>query len=142
MRLLSAGQFESFVREKTAAVVQFDAKWDVSYRPMLRRKLEDAEIQLAEHVNFGEVDCDENADLARSMRVTSVPLVAYYRNGQLVAALGGYRQNVRLRIERLLRGEFIGREMAPTSGECGGLTIQSQVLKAKPRARIPLGVCT
>jgi thioredoxin-like negative regulator of GroEL len=89
-------------------VVHFDAAWDVSHRPIVRQKLRDAEQCLGESVNFGEVDCDENADLAASIPVTSVPLVAYYRNGRLVAALVGQKQNVQLRLERLLRGESIG----------------------------------
>jgi hypothetical protein len=38
----------------------------------------------------------------------NVPLVAYYRDGRLVAALIGADQDVKARLERVLWGEPIG----------------------------------
>jgi hypothetical protein len=68
----------------------------------------DAQAALGGQVNLAEIDCDENAELARSIPVPNIPLVAYYRNGKLVAALVGGYQNVLARLERVLRGETIG----------------------------------
>jgi hypothetical protein len=117
-RLRSAAELDSFVKEKPFAIVHFDAVWDEGYRPIARRKILDAEKSFFEHVNFGEVDCDQSPDLAKSMSVSNVPLVAYYRQGQLVAALIGSRQHVRLRLVRLVRGETIGhRDGADTDDE-------------------------
>ena len=110
MRLLTSTNFQSFVEAKQAAAVHFDAEWDFAYRPVLQRRMLEAEKLLADRVNFGEVDCDRNLDLAKSIPIPNVPLVAYYRNGELVAALIGAEQNVRARIERVLRGESIGYE--------------------------------
>lgn len=110
MRLLTNIDFQSFVEAKQAAAVHFDAEWDFAYRPILQRQMLEAEEVLADRVNFGEVDCDRNLDLARSIPIPNVPSVAYYRNGELVAALVGAEQNVRARIERVLRGESIGYE--------------------------------
>lgn len=45
--------------------------------------------------------------MAQSIDVMNVPLVAYYRGGDLVAALVGY-QDIRARVERILHGEHIG----------------------------------
>jgi thioredoxin-like negative regulator of GroEL len=108
MQLLTGTDFQSFIEAKKAAVVPLDAEWDVAYRPVLRRRILEAEEVLADQVNFGEVDCDTNLDLAESIPIPNVPSVVYYRNGELIAALVGAEQNVRARVERVLRGESIG----------------------------------
>ena len=66
-----------------------------------------AEQVLAGRVNFGEVDCDNDPELAKSIPILNVPSVAYYRQGKLVGALIGASQNVQLVLERLLRGDPI-----------------------------------
>lgn len=68
----------------------------------------DAEKELCNSVNFAEVDVDSSMELAKSLGLLNVPSVAYYRDGQLVAMLIGSRQNVRRRLERVIRGEAIG----------------------------------
>lgn len=68
----------------------------------------DAEEELSDSANFGEVEIDRNMELAKSVQLLNVPAVAYYRHGQLVALLIGSRQNVRGRLERLMREEAIG----------------------------------
>jgi thioredoxin-like negative regulator of GroEL len=110
MQLLTGTDFQSFIEAKKAAVVPFDAEWDVACRSVLRRRMRmlEAEELLADQVNFGEVDCDTNLDLAESIPIPNVPSVVYYRNGELIAALVGAEQNVRARVERVLRGESIG----------------------------------
>jgi thioredoxin-like negative regulator of GroEL len=72
--------------------------------------MKDAEAALSGEVNFGEVDCDQEIPLAQSIRLLNVPAVAYYRDGKLVAVLPGVQQDIRRRLERLLRGEPIGRD--------------------------------
>jgi thioredoxin-like negative regulator of GroEL len=108
MRPLNSGDFAAFVAARTTAVVHFDAEWDVSGRAATRQKMAEAEQVLGEQVNFGEVHCDRDTELARSIPVLNVPLVAYYREGKLIAALSGAGQNVRGRLERILRREPIG----------------------------------
>ena len=107
IRRLTGQDYEAFVRQKQAAAVHFDAAWDVEYKPIAHRSMSKAAEVLAEHVNFGEVDCDREVELAKSIRVLNVPTVAYYLNGDLVGVLGG-AQNILGRLERLLRGEQIG----------------------------------
>jgi thioredoxin 1 len=103
MRLLTGGEFESFVAAKPAAAIHFDAAWDKTYRPIVRRKMENAKENLDEQVNFGEVDCDCDPELAKSIPVLNVPSVAYYRNGTLIRVLVGAEQNVQIHLERILR---------------------------------------
>jgi thioredoxin-like negative regulator of GroEL len=75
-----------------------------------------AEKELGDRANFGEVDVDRDMELAKSLRLLNVPTVAYYRNGQLVALLTGCRQNVRSRLERVMRGEAIGHQDGDDEG--------------------------
>jgi thioredoxin-like negative regulator of GroEL len=103
-------RFESFIAAKSAAAVHFDAGWNSSYRALTRQRMQEAEASLSEQVNFGEVDCDANPELAKSIRLLNTPSVAYYKDGKLIAVLAGARQNVRARLERLLRGESMERD--------------------------------
>lgn len=103
MRLLTSTDFQAFVAAKPAAAIHFDAEWDVSYRAVLRERMLEAEEALANEANFGEVDCDRNLELAKSIPLLNVPAVAYYRNGKFVAVIGRAKQNVRAHLERLLR---------------------------------------
>ena len=107
MRLLTAGDIASFLAGKPAAAIHFDASWDAKYRAVTRSAMADAEQVLAHRVNFGEVDCDNDPELAKSIPILNVPSVAYYREGKLVGALIGVEQNVRLHLERILRGDAI-----------------------------------
>lgn len=67
----------------------------------------DAEGALSDGVSFGEVDCDSEPELAKSIPILNVPAVAYYRDGKLAGALIGAGQNVRLHLERVLWGDPI-----------------------------------
>jgi thioredoxin-like negative regulator of GroEL len=108
LRILNAREFEPFVEAKPAAAIYFDTKWNVRRRTAIRQKMQDAEEALPEQVNFGEIDSDSCPELAKAIPVHNVPLVAYHRAGKLIAALIGAEQNVRVRLERLLRDEPIG----------------------------------
>jgi thioredoxin-like negative regulator of GroEL len=94
---------EAFISEKPAAVIQFDAEWDVTYRSVVRAKMIEAEKELGKQANFGEVNCDRSPELARSLPAHNVPLVAYYRDGKLVHVLIGAHQNILARLESVLR---------------------------------------
>jgi hypothetical protein len=109
MEPLNSQQFESFFVAKRAAAVHFDAEWNGSYRAATRRQMREAEASLREKVNFGEVDCDASPELAKSLPTLNLRSVAYYAGGKLIAVLIGAEQNVRARVERILRGESIGQ---------------------------------
>jgi ABC-type uncharacterized transport system auxiliary subunit len=108
VRQLSTSDLEAFLAEKTAAAIHIDAAWDVGHRPVTRAKMIEAENVLADRASFGEIDCDRNAEWAKSLPLLGVPAVAYYRDSKLLATLLGTRQNIRARLERVLRGEPIG----------------------------------
>ena len=108
MSLLTSEEVPAFVAAKPAAALHFDGEWDASLRERVRRSMLRAEAALRDFANFAEIDCDANVELSRSIQLANVPAVAYYRGGKLVAALIGANQNVRARVERVLRGEKIG----------------------------------
>jgi thioredoxin-like negative regulator of GroEL len=117
IRQLTKSDYEVFVRQKRAAAVHFDAEWDVSHRTITRLRMSEAADVLAEHVCFGEVDCDREVELAKSIRVLNLPTVAYYLDGNLATVLVGARQNILGRLERLLRGQAIVHEDGLGSGD-------------------------
>lgn len=107
MRLVTQTDIAVFLAEKPAAAIHFDTNWDAKYRAIIRSAMADAERVLADSVNFGEVDCDRDPELAKSIPILNVPSVAYYRDGKLVGALIGAGQNVRVHLDRVLRGDPI-----------------------------------
>jgi thioredoxin-like negative regulator of GroEL len=109
-RQLTSTDYETFVRQKRAAAVHFDAEWDIGYRPITRVRMNEAAKVLAGHVNFGEVDCDREVELAKSIRILNVPTVVYYLDGNLAGVLVGARQNILGRLQRLLHGQLIGHD--------------------------------
>jgi len=115
MRLLTSDEFSVFVTARPAAAIHFDADWDAAHRAVTRERMLEAEQALGDKANFAEVDCDKELGLAKSIPVANVPLVAYYRYGELVAALIGTGQDVRARLSRVLRGEPIGYKDGTTA---------------------------
>ena len=73
MRVLTQADTETFLAEKPAAAIHFDASWDEDHRANTRRVMADAE-----QVNFGEVDCDRDPELAKSIPILNVPSVVYF----------------------------------------------------------------
>ena len=110
MRQLTTDDFASFIADHPVAVIHFDVPWDVGYRPGMRLEMKETSEVFSNGLDFAEVDCDAQHEIARAVPILNVPTVAYYRDGILVAALIGANQNVRARVERVLRNEPIGPE--------------------------------
>ena len=106
--LLLEADLESFVAANSVAAIHFDAAWDVAGLASISPKLEEAQEIFKDQVAFGFVDCDQSPELAKAIPVLNVPAIAYFRNGKLVAAFIGSRQNIRLRLQHLLGGEAVG----------------------------------
>lgn len=52
MRLLTRADIASFVAEKPAATIHFDANWEAQYRATTRKAMADAEQALADRWHF------------------------------------------------------------------------------------------
>jgi hypothetical protein len=107
MKQLAFAEYSEFISRRPVVAVHFDADWNPGRTPTRQRMLE-AQTQFGTMVGFAEVDVDAEQELAHSIPVLNVSLVAYYRDGELVAALIGNGQNVAGRISRVLNGEPIG----------------------------------
>ena len=114
--MLNADELQSFLATKPIAVIHFDTEWNSKYRDQVRRSMSEAQAAFGDQASFAEIDCDANVALARSIPVLNVPLIAYYRDGSLIAALIGANQNIHARTERVLRGEAIGRKDGTSNG--------------------------
>jgi len=105
---LTEKDFTDFISQREFAVVHFDSEWDVGCRPPMQWVMSKASEEFPD-VNFGEMDPDQNIELAKSIGVNNIPTVAYYRRGHVVAALPGATQNVPERLRRIMRGGSIGK---------------------------------
>jgi thioredoxin 1 len=117
IRRISRDQFGLFLRKSAYAVVLFDAPWDVGPGSLIRPRFEEAARAFDGRVRFGEVDCDELADVAKAIGLSNVPAVWYYEGGRLIAALVGVQQGVVARPRAMLGGGPIGRNDGREGGE-------------------------
>ena len=107
-REVSEDEYESFLRENEYVVVLFHAPWDGG-GTLIRPRFEKAAEALGGRVHFGEVNVDEATFAAKSIPILNVPTVAYFKDGQLIAALVGATQDVAARTQAVLDGKRIGR---------------------------------
>jgi hypothetical protein len=103
---------ETFVRENRIAAVLFDAPaWDIYHR-IIRPHLDNTAEELGNFAGFGFVDTDDTTmwDICRSVPISNVPNVAYYKDGLLLASLVGVHQDIAGRVLALLEGRQIGSD--------------------------------
>ena len=94
MRILTHRDFNVFICSGPVAVIHVDAEWD-RYCDQVRAKMLTAEEDLHEFAAFGEIDCDTQGDLCKSLGVANVPCIAYFREGRLVVMRVGVNQDIR-----------------------------------------------
>ena len=104
MRLATRDDFAHIIASAPVAAIHFDAAWD-GHRDATRAKMLEAQAAFVDRAAFAEVDVDKEGDLAKAIPVLNVPLVAYYRDGKLVAAKIGAGQDVLGRLQQVWRGE-------------------------------------
>lgn len=104
---LTSESFSEFIASHAVAVIHFDAAWNNTQR-QIRLVMAEVAAQNRDSVGLGEVDVDEQIELALAMDLGTVPIVAYYLRGELVAKIIGPGQDIGARIDRLLTGERIG----------------------------------
>jgi thioredoxin-like negative regulator of GroEL len=106
MRLINRAEFSTVISSKQAAVVHFDAPWNM-YRAGVRQAMLDAEHAFGDRVTFAEVDCDVEGELSRSFPVPNVPFLAYFLNGRYMGGKVGALPDIARQLQRVLRGERI-----------------------------------
>jgi len=112
-RKFTQSEVQGLVQNNEIVVVHFDADWN-GQRHTIARKIQAILGQGQSDVAFAYVDVDEEIELASSVRVTSTPMVAYFRNGDLVGAVSGNKQNIWATLERVRSG--LPMDTPPVSG--------------------------
>jgi thioredoxin-like negative regulator of GroEL len=103
---LDSESFGAFVQRFPCAAVLFDAEWSVG-RVVVLRRMEAFGGEAGDQVGLGYVDIDAQSALAKAHGALSTPFVEYYRDGKLVAGLGGC-QDVASRVRAVMAGRAIG----------------------------------
>jgi thioredoxin 1 len=85
----STSYFEAINSDKLT-LVKYKANWCGPCR-VLSPILEDV-VKNYPDINFGEVDVDNNVDLAFRDNVKAVPAVIFYKNGQVLDKMVGLQQ--------------------------------------------------
>lgn len=76
-------------------LIDFAADWCGPCR-MMHPILEQAADTLADEVTIGQVNVDHNPDLAGAYRISSIPALRLFKNGEVVAAWTGARSSSQL----------------------------------------------
>jgi len=95
--ITSAQQFEQEVLNSNHPVfVDFWATWCGPCK-MVSPIVEDLAKEYEDKVNFVKVDVDQNKELASKYNILSIPTLAIFRNGQVVAQTAGARSKESIR---------------------------------------------
>ena len=86
---LSVSGYESFIKTANRlVVVQFHENW-CPYSRESKKALQAISAEFAGRATVGVVDTENEPEFSRRERITSVPLVRFYRDGKLVHQMDG-----------------------------------------------------
>lgn len=86
--VLSNSTFERFLREHSAAVVDFWAEWCTPCK-MLAPIVEKLAKRYAGKVTFGKLNVDENPEIAARFEVNAIPALLFFKDGELIDRVVG-----------------------------------------------------
>ncbi len=86
---LNSAQFDKLIKGDKPVVCDFFATWCGPCK-MLAPVLEQVEAEYADKAAFVKVDVDECADLSVRYGIMSIPYVAVFKNGEMVAKSVGF----------------------------------------------------
>ena len=90
MKNLNSKEYYEMVQSDKLSVIKMGAIWCGPCRvlaPILQSVSEKFE-----DVNFGEIDVDNQPEIAREQSVRSVPTILFFKNGEIVDKLVGLQQ--------------------------------------------------
>ncbi len=90
MKNLNSKEYYEMVQSDKLSVIKMGAIWCGPCRvlaPILQSVSEKFE-----DVNFGEIDVDNQPEIAREQSVRSVPTILFFKNGEIVDKMVGLQQ--------------------------------------------------
>ena len=81
---------QEVLKNELPVLVDFWASWCYPCR-MLGQELEEIEKQLDGKMVVAKVNVDEENELAYAFKVSSIPMVVLFKNGQMVTQFIGYK---------------------------------------------------
>lgn len=92
---MSKAEYDKIINQKIPVLVDFKAAWCGPCK-QLRPILEDIQKEYAGKINIVYIDVDENKSLADEMKISSIPLMVYHKNGKVVLNLEGFSDKASL----------------------------------------------
>jgi thioredoxin 1 len=89
IKSISQANFDEEIKEGTV-VVDFWATWCEPCK-VLGAVLEEVSKELGDKVNFAKIDADENSIIANQYKITSIPTVLVFKNGEVVDEILGFK---------------------------------------------------
>jgi thioredoxin 1 len=90
MKNLNSEEYHQMIKSDNLSVIKMGAIWCGPCRvlaPILQSVSEKFE-----DVNFGEIDVDNQPEIAREQSVRSVPTILFFKNGEIVDKMVGLQQ--------------------------------------------------
>ena len=87
---INDANFSELVKTERPVVVDFWAPWCGPCK-MLGPVLEEVEKELGEKVDFLKINVDENPVTSQTYKISSIPTVVIFKNGEVANTLVGFR---------------------------------------------------
>ncbi len=95
MKKFTTNEFKALLTEEGLVLADFFATWCGPCK-MLTPVLEDLSESLPNNITIAKIDIDEETELVREYRITSVPTLLLFKNGKVVDSAIGYRSKQNL----------------------------------------------
>jgi len=85
---LTQDSFDKFIQSEHRAIVKFSAEWCGPCQ-MLKPVVEEVAKEQKDKVKFGDIDIDNNSELAQRFQVMSVPTMIFFKDKEQVHRIQG-----------------------------------------------------
>jgi thioredoxin 1 len=90
-RGMSVDDYKTLTTSTVPVLIDFRAKWCGPCK-QLKPILDEIRTEQNGKIQIVEIDIDENKSLAEHMHITNIPLLMYYKNGELIQTVEGFME--------------------------------------------------